>query len=340
MKNYIINILFVILTFLFNLPEGQAQKVKLKNLVNIKGVRSNKLYGYGVVFGLAGTGDSGASIATTQTVSQMLNKIGVKSSPEQLALGNFAAVLATAELPPYAQSGDKVDVRISASGDASSLAGGTLFLTQLKAGDGQTYVVAQGPVVVGQVSGKGASILTVARIPKGGLIEKEYRPPLAKNGKITLSLATADFTSNARISKEINSHFRGFYAKSLNPASIEVEVPPQYMDSLVAFIAELEGLKVQQDRKAVVIMNERTGTVVMGYDVSIGPVSIAHGDLSVQIKSNNNGSKNSSLIELQEATVGGLINSMNELGVKPADLVGILQAIDAAGALRGEIVFI
>ena len=317
-----------------------GQKVKLKNLVNIKGVRSNNLVGYGIVFGLAGTGDSAASVATTQAVSKMLNKLGMKSKPEELALGNFASVIATAELPAYARSGDRIDIRISANGDASSLAGGTLLLTQLKAGNGKTYVVGQGPVVVGQVSGKGASILTVARIPKGGLVERDFRPSLGLNGKIVLSLKNADFTTNARISKVINSYFRGFYATSLDPASINVDIPPNYHDQVVAFIAEIEGLEVAQDRKAVVVLNERTGTVVMGYDVTIGPITIAHGDLTVKVGGEQGGPKNSSLVEIQSTTVGDLVKSMNDLGVKPQDLVGILQAIDAAGALRGEMIFI
>ena len=320
-----------------------AQKARLKDLTNIKGVRSNKLVGYGVVFGLAGTGDSAASVTSLETVSKMLTKLGVKSNPEQLAPGNFASVLATAELPPFARSGDKVNIRISANGDASSLAGGTLLLTQLRAGDGQVYVVAQGPVVVGQVNGVGPSVFTVGTVPSGGTVEREFLPKLASNGSLVLSLKQADFTTNARISYAINSHFRGFYAKSLDPASVQVDIPTQFRSRLVAFVAELEGLKVELDSKAVVVLNERTGTVVIGNDVTLGAVTIAHGELSIKVKDPEDEEaeeQSHALLKLPKATVGGLVKSLNELGVKPQDLIGILQAIHAAGALQGEIIFI
>ena len=320
-----------------------AQRVRLKDLTNIKGVRSNKLVGYGVVFGLAGTGDSAASVTSRETVAQMLTKLGVKSNPEQLASGNFASIIATAELPPFARSGDRINIRVSANGDATSLAGGTLLLTRLKAGDGRVYVVAQGPVVIGQADGVGPSVLTVATVPMGGLVEREFLPRLAPSGKLILSLKKADFTTNARVSHAINSHFKGFYAKSLDPASVKVQVPPQFRSRLVEFVAELESLTVVLDRKAVVVLNERTGTVVIGNDVSLGPVTIAHGDLSIKVikpEEENTEDADHALLSLNKATVGDLVKSLNELGVKPKDLVGILQAIHAAGALQGEIVFI
>lgn len=320
-----------------------AQGVRLKDLTNIKGVRSNKLIGYGVVFGLSGTGDSAASEVSRETVAQMLTKLGVKANPQQLASGNFASVIATAELPPFARSGDRINIRISTNGDATSLAGGTLLLTQLKAGDGRTYVVAQGPAVVGQANGAGTSVLTVATVPLGGLVEREYLPQIAPEGNLILSLKKADFTTNARISHMINTYFKGFYAKSLDPASIRVEVPNHFRSRLVEFVAELEGLRVNMDSKAVVVLNERTGTVVIGNDVTVSPVTIAHGDLSIKVKAPNaedTDEQDHALVKLPQATVGGLVKSLNELGVKPKDLVGILQAIHAAGALQGEIVFI
>ena len=323
------------------------QKTRLKDLTNIKGVRSNKLFGYGVVFGLAGTGDSAASITSQESVAKMLTKLGVKASPRKLATGNYAAVLVTAELPAFARNGDQIDVRLSTHGDATSLAGGTLLLTPLLAGDGKTYAAAQGPVVIGQINDEGASVPTVARVPGGGFVEREYRPPLAKTGSLILSLKKADFTTNARIAHTINSFFKGFYAESLDPASVKVEIPPQFRDSIVSFIAELEGLKVTIDQKAIVVLNERTGTVVIGNDVGISPVTIAHGDLSVKVRDSNlikeNDSDTSSLaslMQIEPTTVGDLVKSLNELGVKPRDLIGIIQAIHAAGALQGEIKFI
>ncbi|NRA43764.1 MAG: flagellar basal body P-ring protein FlgI [Oligoflexales bacterium] len=342
-KNSLIAIVVTLMGVFSHYDFAAGQRARLKDLTNIKGVRSNKLIGYGVVFGLAGTGDSAASITSLETVSQMLTKLGVKSKPEQLASGNFASVLVTAELPPFARSGDRLDIRVSTNGDATSLAGGTLLLSELRAGDGKVYVVAQGPVVIGQANGVGASVLTVATVPMGGLVEREFRPQLAPGGSLILSLKKADFTTNARISHAVNAHFRGFYAKSLDPASIRVEVPPQFKSRLVEFVAELESLKVALDRKAVVVLNERTGTVVIGNDVTLGPVTIAHGDLSIKVKDPEDEEaeeKDHSLLNLPKATVGGLVKSLNELGVKPQDLIGILQAIHAAGALQGEIVFI
>ncbi|MFK7824980.1 MAG: flagellar basal body P-ring protein FlgI [Oligoflexales bacterium] len=342
-RSSLATIIFLFVSILNDFNSAIAQRARLKDLTNIKGVRSNKIFGYGVVFGLAGTGDSAASVSSRETVSQMLTKLGVKSNPEQLASGNFASVLATAELPPFARSGDRVNIRISANGDATSLAGGTLLLTRLKAGDGQVYVVAQGPVVIGQANGVGPSVLTVATVPMGGLVEREFLPKIAPSGKLILSLKKADFTTNARVSHAINTYFKGFYAKSLDPASIKVRVPPQFRSRLVEFVAELEGLSVTLDRKAVVVLNERTGTVVIGNDVSLGPVTIAHGDLSIKVKNPEDeeaGEVDHSLLHLNKVTVGSLVKSLNELGVKPKDLVGILQAIHAAGALQGEIVFI
>jgi len=327
---------------LFCYTQGlKAQATRLKELINIKGVRSNKLIGYGVVFGLAKTGDTAASTTTRQTVARMMNQMGIKVTPGQLVSGNFASVIATAELPPFSQGGDRIDVRVSANGDAISLAGGTLMLTPLRAGDGQVYVLAQGPVIVGPADGKGPQVLTVGRLPGGGLIEKAFAPRFAHDDMVTLSLKEMDFTTNMRIAEVINSHFRGFYATSPDPGTVRVNIPFLFRDKKVAFLSELENLKVIIDRKAVVVMNERTGTVVMGYGVSIGPVTISHKNLSVRIRGQGQkDGKKENVISVDGVTVGKVIESLNRLGVKPADLVGILQAISAAGALHGELRFI
>ena len=343
MKNKTKNVrcLSVIWILFFYGLTATAQQVRLKDLVNIKGIRANKLLGYGVVFGLSKTGDTQGSETTRQTVSHMMNRMGIRVTPEQLVSGNFASVIATAELPPYSQSGDRIDVRISANGDATSLAGGTLMLTPLKAGDGQIYALAQGPVVVGPADGSGPQVLTVARLPGGGLIEREFRPEFAPKNQVRLSLRKQDFTTNKRIAEVINKHFRGFFAKSPDPGTVMVDIPFPFHSRKVEFLSELENLSVQTDQKAVVVLNERTGTVVMGSAVTISPVTISHKNLSVKVSDPSQKSEqNNSLLDVSGVTVGQVIASLNRLGVRPDDLIGILQAIAAAGALNGEIIFI
>lgn len=309
-----------------------AQETRIKDLVNIRGVRSNSLIGYGIVIGLGGTGDSSASVISKKSVASMLSHMGIHSVKEDIVPGNYASVIATAELPPFAKIGDRIDVRISANADAKSLAGGTLISTPLQGGDGHTYSFAQGPVVVGQVSGSGTGVLTVARVPSGGSIEREFVPNFAPHGIVTLSLIRSDFSTNNRIAVAINHTFKGFYATSTSPATIEVRIPPLFSRRLVAFVAELEDIAVQVDTKSVVVLNERTGTVVLGNEVQISPVTIAHGDLSIVVDKDKHAA-----IQTKGTTVGELIQALNQLGAKPQDLGVILQALHAAGALHGEI---
>ena len=309
-----------------------GQETRIKDLINIRGVRSNSLVGYGIVIGLGGTGDSAASIISKKAVASMLTHMGIHSAKEDIVPGNYAAVIATAELPPFAKIGDRIDVRISANADAKSLAGGTLISTPLQGGDGHTYSFAQGPVMVGQATGSGTGVLTVARVPSGGSIEREFIPNFAPQGILTLSLLSADFTTNNRITLAINQTFKGFYATSTSPASIEVRVPPLFSHSLIAFVAELENIRVAVETKSMVVLNERTGTVVLGNDVQISPVTIAHGDLSIVVEKEKH-----TVIHVEGTTVGELIQALNQLGAKPQDLGVILQTLHAAGALHGEI---
>ncbi|MCB9228062.1 MAG: flagellar basal body P-ring protein FlgI [Deltaproteobacteria bacterium] len=319
----------------------EAREARLKELVNIRGIRSNQLSGYGIVFGLSKTGDSQASRTTRQAVAQMMNRMGLMVTADQLVTGNFASVIATAELPPFAQGGDRIDIRLSANGDASSLAGGTLLLTPLRGGDGEVYAVAQGPVITSPADGTGPQVLTVARLPGGATVEKEFRPEIAPGHKISLSLKNQDNTTNIHVTEAINKHFRGFYAHSTDPGSIEVKIPPPFHNQIVSFLSELENLKVQVDQRAVVVLNERTGTVVMGHGVRIGAVTISHGNLSLKInKPGLRSAEEHHVVPVGGVTVGDLIQSLNALGVRPQDLIGILQAIKAAGALHGELISI
>lgn len=317
-------------------PVAHAQSARIKDLVNIRGVRSNQLVGFGLIIGLQGTGDSATSLATNAAVNSMMTKMGLKPNDSGYANSNMAAVILTAELPPFARVGDKVDVKVSAIGDAKSVAGGTLLMTPLRAGDSQVYVVAQGSIVTGQAAGSGVQVLTVGRVPSGGVVEREFVPQFEHEHQISLSLREQDFTTSARIAETINDHFRGFFAKPLNSAMVDVSIPPLYFDQVVSFIAEMEGLKVTVDQKAKVVLNERTGTVVMGADVLVDKVAISHGDLSIKV-GDKGGKDAQSVVGLDKVTIGELVETMNALGVKPTDLVGVLQALHAAGAIHADL---
>ena len=328
-----------------SVSEARAQEVRIKDLATVRGVRANFLNGIGLVVGLKGTGDSNKSLATNRAVANMLTRLGMQTKATEVAAGNMAAVMVTTELPAFARNGSQVDVKVSTIGDAKSLAGGTLILTPLRAGDGEIYAMAQGAVVIGQVSGAGAQVLTVARVPLGASVEREFIPKLGARGFITLSLKEPDFTTATRIAEKINMELREFAALARDIASVEVTVPSEYQDNLVGFIAELEAMTVIADGKAVVVVNERTGTVVMGRDVVVHPVAISHGELSIKIedsKAPKGGKKpaSQSVVKLNGATVGDLLETLNALGVKPADLIGILQSLYAAGALKAELRFL
>ena len=325
-----------------SLGSGPAtgQDSRIKDIAQVRGVRTNQLVGFGLVIGLSNSGDSRKSLVTTRATANMFTKLGMTTKVEEAVTQGIAGVVVTADLPAFSRSGDRIDVRLSTIGDAKSLAGGTLLMTTLRAGDGQVYAVAQGATIVGQASGSGAQVLTVATVPSGGVVEREFAPELGAKGRLMLSLRNPDFTTNTRIVDTVNSHFREFVARSVDPATIEVTVPEQFVDRVVEFYSELESLRVRVDRKAVVVLNERTGTVVMGNEVTIGPVTIAHGSLSIQVGGGKSGGEKANpqgVVSIGGSTVGKLVETMNSLGVRPADLVGILQAVQAAGALQGEL---
>lgn len=332
--------IFSIVFVLVNAAEGISSantKVKIKNIVNIIGVRPNILVGLGVVFGLQGTGDSAASIATTNSVASMLAKMGMKAKGDSLVAGNFASVIVTAELPAFARSGDRINVRLSAHGDASSLAGGTLLMTHLKAGDRQTYVIAQGAVVMGEAVGAGSSVLTTANVPNGGIVEREFESSFIEDGRIRMALKIPDFTSNRNIVVSINKRFKGFYARSIDKSTIEVAIPPSFKSNTIDFISQLEQLQVEVDQKAVIVLNEKTGTIAIGKDVIVSPCVIAHGDLSIKISKNEQNDSEQSLVDLGGPTVGEVVRSLNRMGVKPSDLISIVQAIHESGSLHGDL---
>lgn len=284
-------LLFVVL-FLFSSPTWGA---RLKDISSFKGIRSNQLVGYGLVVGLNKTGDDATnSEFTTRTIVNMLQRMGIQVSNDrisQLKLKNIAGVMVTATLPPFARNGSRIDVHVSSIGDATSLSGGTLLMAPLKGVDQQVYALAQGPIVVGGFAVSGASGSgvqknhpTVGIISKGALIEKEI--PLALNGKkeLTLSLFNPDFTTAEKVMGAINQSTGGAYSRCLDSGTILIAVPESYQNRVVEWISSLEKLEIDPDTVAKVILNERTGTVVMGENVRISTVAVAHGSLSIQIK--------------------------------------------------------
>ncbi len=340
MRRLLIIIALVVANFVFA-SDVFAQKARIRDLVNVRGNRSNQLIGFGLVVGLAGTGDSKKSLATNKAVANLMTRMGIKSGPEDVLSQSVAAVIVTAELPAFARNGDRFDVKVSVIGDAKSIAGGNLLQTPLKAGDGQVYGVAQGTVVTGMPNGSSKQVLTTALVPASGVVEREFIPQLASNNTIELSLKAPDFTTNNRVAERINEQYKGFFAESADPSTIRVNVPSQFQDRLIEFVAEIEQLEVEASSRAVVVLNERTGTVVMGGQVAIGAIVVSHGDLSIQVNAGKDSkASNQTVVNVGGATIGELVNSLNALGLKPSDLVGIVQAIHAAGALRADLKFL
>ncbi|MES2744579.1 MAG: flagellar basal body P-ring protein FlgI [Bdellovibrionota bacterium] len=331
------HILFLALAlFTIHAPAAMSQNVRIKELAKLRGDRTNNLIGFGLVIGLNKTGDSPQSFAKNKAVTTLLSRLGIQPDAQPLLTAAAAAVIVTADLPAFARVGDRIDVKVSVIGDAKSLAGGNLLMTPLKGPDGQLYAVADGSIVIGQANGAGAKVQTVAVIPDGGMIEKDFTPALVQNQAIELNLAKADFSTSNRIALAINKHFHNEIATSVDPARVRVRVPENSWSNITGFIAQVESLEVLADQKAVVIINERTGTVVMGGDVKVSDVAITHNGLSISVGTGKQ-AKPESVMPLEGTTINDLVKSLNQMGVKPEDLISILQSIHASGALRAEI---
>ena len=331
--------LVVMSSHLFGAP------VRIKDAASIRGVRSNQLVGYGLVVGLQGTGDSSASLTTNSAVTNMVKNLGLEVAGPLQANGSMAGVIITAELPPFARSGEKIDVKISTIGEAKSLAGGTLLLSPLKSGDGQVYGFAQGAVVVGQADGKGARVLTVAQVPGGGVIEREFAPTFVVENTFKLVLGYPDFSNSTRVAEAVNTELSGFFAKAVDPGLVTITIPPLYVDNPIEFVAKIQSLRVDLDIKAMVTIDERTGTIIMGDSVTIKPVTISHGNLTVKVedKKSNKGEKNvarDSVVDLKGTTVGDIVKSLNSMGARPNDIIGIMKALSSSGALQAELKFL
>lgn len=342
---------------------------RLKEIATIEGVRENQLIGYGLVVGLNGTGDRRQTFFSAQSLTNMLNQMGVNISPTAIRVMNTAAVMVTGTLPPFAQPGTRIDVTAAAIGDAQNLQGGLLILTSLRGLDGQVYAVAQGPVVTGGFIANGGANNrqtvnhpTVGRVPDGAIVERAA-PGSALDGNIRLQLRHADFTTAARVAEAINRKFGtadAAVARAENSAAIAVNAPASYTERPADFIAELERLTVDADRAARVVINERTGTVVMGREVRISPVAILHGNLTIEVSTAYEVSqpepfsqgttqvvprvdvgvreeKARNVMLKEGATVEELVRALGAIGVTPRDVIAIIQNLKSAGALEADV---
>lgn len=313
-----------------------ANSSRLKDIVTVKGVRENPIIGYGLVIGLNGTGDAGGEITNT-SLRKMFEKLGLNPKTE-VSSKNVAAVVVTAKLPAFARVGQKIDLTVSSIGDASSLAGGTLLVTPLKAGDGNVYAVASGPVSIGGLK-QGAKFATTATVPSGATIEREVMTDFEKKNSLRLSLNNPDFTTAARIEKVINEELGGKFASAKDATTIDLIVPATYERNVVQLMAIIENFRVITDSSAKIVFNERTGTLVAGGEVMVKPVAISHGALTIEIKNDDGkAGKPGSFYHMDKGvSLSELVKSLNAFGVGPEDLMSIFQTLKRDGALIGEL---
>ena len=376
------------LALALTLPSGAGEAARLKDIARVEGVRANQLVGYGLVVGLDGTGDTRRVAFTLQSMTAMLSRVGVRADPSSLVLRNVAAVMVTAKLPPFVEHGTPIDASVSSIGDARSLEGGTLILTPLLGVDGQTYAMAQGAIQVGGYSAGGLSgsrvvknHLNVGRIPGGGLVERAVPVELAEGGELRLVIDRPDFSTAQAVADAVTrsraapraGSGRGRAAPAAEPAAdapsparvlssgvVSLTIRESERGDLPSLIARLEQLQVTPDAVARVVLNGRTGTIVIGENVRISPVAVAHGGLRVEVEEQPQVSQpgplargttavtptstvrateaSSALKQIKSgATLAAVVSALKALGAKPRDLVEILQAIDASGALQGEL---
>lgn len=346
---------------------ASAAPIRIKDLVEFDGVRGNDLVGYGLVVGLNGTGDGIRNAPFTEDImSNILERLGVNVTGEQFRPKNVAAVMVTATLPPFARAGGKIDVTVSAIGDAKSLLGGMLIMTPLNAADGEIYAVAQGAVIAGGVAAQGAAagvvqgVPTAGMIPSGAHIEREIGFELNSLASVRLALREPDFTTAARIEKVINAEFGKRIARMDDPGTVTVDVGDANMRSAAHVLMRLESLTVEPERRARVVVDQRSGTIVMGEDVRISRVAVSQGNLTLRVQEEplvvqpNPFSRGETVIvprttasieedeglkmaELPETnSLSGVVAGLNALGVSPRDMIDILKSINSAGALHAD----
>lgn len=353
------------LTVAGQIPAAAASRVK--DIASFEGVRDNQLVGYGLIVGLNGTGDRSQTFFSTQTLANMLQRSGLTIDPLMVRVKNIAAVMVTATLPPFIRQGSRIDVTVSSIGDAQSIQGGVLIMTPLHAANDQIYVTAQGQVALGGFSAGGTANKvqlnhpTVGRIPNGGLVEKDVAVDFSGKSQLNLVLNQSDFTTASRAVRAINQSSGSNVASAVDGRTIAIKVPSEYGGRIVDFMSMVENATMDVDTSAKVVLNEKTGTIVMGKEVRISEVSIIHGSLSLQVGTLFNVSQPAPLsqggkttvvpdqnITVQEekgrtvtlrdgATVEEVVRALNAIGASPRDVISILQAIKAQGALQAEL---
>lgn len=350
-------------------PAGAASRIK--DIADFEGIRDNMLVGYGLVVGLNGTGDSLInSIFTQQSLVSMLERLGVNIRDQTLKTKNIAAVMVTGTLPPFARQGSHIDVTVSSLGDSKSLLGGTLLVTPLMGADGEVYAVAQGQMTIAGFSATGQSgssttkgVPTSGRIASGAIVEREVGFDLSQLHSLKLALRNPDLTTARRVAQAINARFEAALANPRDPSTVEIAVPDTYSDNVALYLSEVEQLDVETDQVAKVIVDEKSGIIVMGDNVRIAEVAIAHGNLTIQISETpqvsqpgafapssattqtvqrsqiniDEGAEKHLAVLPQSVTLQELVTGLNALGIGPRDMIAILQAIKAAGALQAEI---
>lgn len=341
---------------------------RIKDLASVEGVRTNQILGYGIVVGLNGTGDTlNNAPFTRQSLQAMLERLGVNTRGANMRTANVAAVMVTANLPPFATQGTRIDITVSALGDAKSLQGGTLLATPLLGADGEVYAVSQGPVAISgfQAEGEASKITrgvpTVGRIANGGLVEREIDFALNKLRTLRLSLRNPDLTTARRMAAAINDFLGGDAAEPTDPSTVVLQIPPRFQGNMIRMLTDIEQLKVVPDQLARIVIDERSGIIVMGRDVRVSTVAVAQGNLTVTIseqpqvsqpnplargetvvtprtnvKVDTEGGNKLALVR-ESVTLAELVDGLNTLGIGPRDLISILQAIKTAGALQAEI---
>ena len=344
-----------------------ASAARVKDVADFQGVRANPMIGYGIVVGLQGTGDSAASLFASRSLAGLLAKLGIVVDPNLVNVTNVAAVMVTADLPPFARVGEALDVTVSSIGDSQNLQGGTLLATPMLAVDGEVYALAQGAVSIGGFSastGQGDRVQqnhpTVGRIPRGAIIERELAIPLDGRSEIRLILHDKDFTTAARLTLALNERFGETLARAADAGTVRVRIPAAERADPVPFLARVEDVEFEPDQSARIVLNERTGTVVMGATVRISAVAISHGNLSIRVSTRTEVSQpapfaevgatvafdndeivvqqqGSNLMLVQAVTIGELVRALNSIGASPRDLIAILQAMRAAGALQAKL---
>ncbi len=342
-----------------------AHAVRIKDIASFSGQRDNQLIGYGLVVGLAGTGDKTKVTFTTSSLANMMDKMGIGVDPEDINVKNVASVMVTARMPVSAKPGSRLDVTLSSVGDATSLLGGVLLQTTLKGVDGKTYALAQGSLTVGGFSAEGAAartqknISTVGIIPGGATIERGIPFQFNDQSKLTLNLRTPDFSTSQDISERVNEAMGGPFSKAMDAATVQVQVPPQYANNLVPLMASLENIEVSPDAPAKVVVDEKTGTVVLGRNVRISQTAVAHGNLHITVQESEQVSQpgpfsqgqttvtpetaidvreeDRRLLVVEGATLQELVDGLNAIGATPRDLISILRTMQVSGALHAQL---